>query len=619
MWHFVLLGFWFVLFIFAKVLAQEPVVNIPQGRIIGIKTYTKGSIPVEIYYGVPYATAPKGRYRFSAPERHTGWSRTFSAHRIPPHCPHIGDQDKDNYSEDCLFLNIWTPRRVDGKTLPVVVILYTESWVRGGISLPCQELASEDIVVVTVMYRLHLLAFFTLGSISARGNLALLDQYLALLWVRDNIAAFGGDPTAITLLGHTAGAVSALHQITSPRTIGLFQRAIIMSPFDIWKAMDEQRVIEVAEAERISREIAQLLRCDNDTDQEILRCMRERPLADILSIYSNETWIRAMQPIPDTFLPESEQFLPNSLLVALSTSTQQNLQLDVLLGANDLEILNYNDDKHDELIKRGKLYISDYVNNKLIPEILGLFSMDSAALPMLTEAIRWEYWIEKSKKDGNILNAIESLARIESSVQWGAGIALIASRLARRVGRLYVYRYSQPAGVDIRGLQYNLTGAVHGSDLVTLLGDAMMLQVARRPATAEEIRISSQFRNHIVNFIKFGVPGDGKLWRQYKPNDENIYDIRSSGIASINYRSPDRDVKFWLHYLPQLSKVLKVVEKSEHLSSDKGESRLRGGVFALCGVAVILLLLLCVCAILIHNQRSRRFTVTDDNHSKIGY
>lgn len=104
----------------------------------------------------------------------------------------------------------------------MVVILYSESWIRGGLSLPCQELAAEGIVVVTVMYRLHLLAFFTLRSISARGNLALLDQYLALLWVRDNIAAFGGDPTAITVLGYSAGAVSVLHHMTSPRSIGMF-------------------------------------------------------------------------------------------------------------------------------------------------------------------------------------------------------------------------------------------------------------------------------------------------------------------------------------------------------------------------------------------------------------
>lgn len=86
--------------------------------------------------------------------------------------------------------------------------------------MPCQELAAEDIVVITVAYRLHVLAFFTLKSIQARGNLALLDQYMALLWVRENIAAFGGDPNLITLLGHSAGADSVLYHIISPRTVG---------------------------------------------------------------------------------------------------------------------------------------------------------------------------------------------------------------------------------------------------------------------------------------------------------------------------------------------------------------------------------------------------------------
>lgn len=101
-----------------------------------------------------------------------------------------------------------------------MVVLYSETWERVGPTLPCQELAAEGVVVVTVAYRLHMLSFFTLKSMSARGNLALLDQYLALLWVRDNIAAFGGDPTKITILGHSTGADSVLHHIASPRSVG---------------------------------------------------------------------------------------------------------------------------------------------------------------------------------------------------------------------------------------------------------------------------------------------------------------------------------------------------------------------------------------------------------------
>lgn len=103
----------------------------------------------------------------------------------------------------------------------MVVILYSESWSEGGVTtLPCEELATEGVVVVTVTYRLHLLAFFTLRSIHARGNLAILDQYLALLWIRENIAPFGGDPTSITLMGHSAGADSVMLHIASQRSVG---------------------------------------------------------------------------------------------------------------------------------------------------------------------------------------------------------------------------------------------------------------------------------------------------------------------------------------------------------------------------------------------------------------
>lgn len=103
-----------------------------------------------------------------------------------------------------------------------MVLLYSETWLQGGATLPCQELASEGVVVITVNYRLHLLSLFTLNSVAARGNLALLDQYLALLWTRENIAAFGGDPNAITLVGHSAGADCVLHHIVSPRSAGTY-------------------------------------------------------------------------------------------------------------------------------------------------------------------------------------------------------------------------------------------------------------------------------------------------------------------------------------------------------------------------------------------------------------
>ncbi|XP_049878324.1 carboxylesterase 1C [Pectinophora gossypiella] len=595
--------YWFI--VLSYVVAQDPIANLPQGRIVGMKVFTEISLtPVEIFVGIPYATAPIGRYRFSAPERHAGWRGTLFARRMPPKCPQVGDNYSDYISEDCLFLNIWTPRRADGGSLPVAVVLYSESWEKGGITLPCQELAAEGVVVVTVAYRLHLLAFFTLKSIAARGNLALLDQYLALLWVRDNIAAFGGDPTLITIMGHSAGADSVLYHMSSPRSIGLFQRAIVMSPRNIWKTIDKELDVNSTATERLSLEMARSLGCASDVDQEILQCMRTRPLADIMALYSKVNWSNVMQPISDNFLPTGEQYLPTPLSVALS-AVKQPMQLDLLLGTTDLEIINSNDVDYTELMKQGASYISEYANTKVIPDILQMFSLQqSEALPLLQQAIRWEFWGGKTRgnADRESLDSVEALARMETSAGWGAGGALLAARLARRVARLYVYRYLQP-GADLQGHRHNFTGAVHGTDLVALLGDAFMLQVTRRHANPDEKRVSALFRRYIANFVKYGAPAPEEEWQRYKVGDAHVHDIAGDNLET---RCGSRGATFWLQYLPQLATVLSTSSRTEQLTSENDGSRLRGGVFAMVGVSAALLMLLLACAVLLHRERSQR-------------
>ncbi|KAI5640549.1 carboxylesterase family domain-containing protein [Phthorimaea operculella] len=606
---------WFIrwFFILSCVVAQDPTATIPQGRIVGIKVYPENSVsPVEIFYGIPYAVPPVGRYRFAAPERHKGWRRTFFAHRMPPKCPQVEDAHNNYISEDCLFLNIWTPRRADGSSLPVVVILYSDSWERGGITLPCQELAAEGVVVVTVAYRLHMLSFFTLRSISARGNLALLDQYMALLWVRDNIAAFGGDPTAITLMGHSTGADSVFYHMASPRSVGLFQRAIVMSPRNMWKPLDKDSIINANDTERVSLEMARMLGCFSDIDQEILQCMRAKPLADIMTLYSKVNWSDVMQPAADSFLPSTEQYLPTPLSVALSAGKEQ-LPLDLLFGFTDIEAVNNNDIDYVELLKQNTAHITEYANTKLIPEILRMFYLhESESLPLLQQAIRWEFWGGKPKSGGNSLESVETLARLESSARWEAGGALLAARLARRVQRLFVYRYTQP-GVDLHGHNFNFSGAVHGTDLVALMGDTLMLQVARRRANSDEKRISLMMQKYIANFIKYGAPTADDEWQRYKVGDANIHEIRDRSSAG-NERCSDRGAAFWLQYLPQLANLMSSSGRSEQLMSDKGESRLRGGVFAMVGVSVGLLMLLLACAILLHRERALRSGKANDPH-----
>ncbi|XP_050343443.1 carboxylesterase 4A-like isoform X1 [Nymphalis io] len=589
-----------------SVVSQDPVVNLSQGRVVGIKVFTENALkPIEVFFGIPYAAPPTGRLRFSPPERHIGWRRTLFAHRLPPRCPHSGN-DSD-ISEDCLYLNIWTPRRVDVSLQPVIIILYSETWLKNGVNLPCQELAAEGFVVVTVAYRLHILAFFTLKSIGARGNLALLDQYMSLIWVRENIAAFGGDPNSITLAGHSAGADSVLLHMVSPRSIGLFHRAIIMSPQNIWKAIEKDNDHNNSDIVKLSRGVAQSLGCLSATESEILQCLKIQSLKDIMSQYSNN-WTDIIQPIPDNFLPESEQYLPTTLSAALASAKSPIIPVDVIIGTTDLETINY-DNNYEEIIKLGGDHLYNQTKSTVIPSLLRLLSLDRPETStLLSQIIQWEFLGTKIRKDNEqqTVKMIEAIARMETSAKWEAGCALLAARLARRISHLYVYHYSQPFGTDLKGQQFNFTGATHGAELLAVLGDALMLQIARRPTSQNEKEIFNKFRKYIKNFVTYGSPGTQKEWPRYMVGDSYIHEVCNADFTDYNQYKLIRRISFWLQYLPRLSNKLSFNEQAEKITIGNDGNRLRGGVIALCGVSVMFLLLLGVSVVILHKWRTRR-------------
>ncbi|XP_041975021.1 acetylcholinesterase isoform X2 [Aricia agestis] len=563
-----------------------------------------------MYFGIPYASPPTGRLRFSPPERHPGWRRTLFAHKMPPRCPGP-DEDMNNMSEDCLYLNIWTSRRVDTKLQPVVVILYSESWNRGGISLPCQDLAAEGVVAVTVSYRLNIFGFFTLMSEAARGNLALLDQYMALLWVKENIAAFGGDSNSITLMGHTGGADSVLYHVFSPRSIGLFHRAIIMSPqyTTLWKSLSSNNNDDAILMESVSRTMSDFIGCRNSTDSEILLCMKSLPIGRITEMYSSFNWTDGYHPTSDIFLPQTEQYLPVSLSTALSQTKSQSIQLDVLLGISKLEAIHsYDSDRYVRIKQKNVNMIYEDVRSVIIPELLRMLSLDKTEkMPLLMQAIEWEYFGLDLHKRDNVLRTVQTIAQMETAAKWETGCALLAARLARKISRLYVYRFSDPFAVDLSGRNVSFTDAVHGTDLLALLGDPLMLQVARRRIAQNEKAISNLYREYIISFIKYGSPAPENDWRRYMVGESNIHDIC---VKDKNKTCDNDDMKkeiaFWLQYLPRLSQNLEPFAKTEKITSEKDDNRFRGGVYAMCGVSAILVLLLFASTLLIHIRRNHR-------------
>ena len=216
---------------------NPPLVETAQGKLEGFV-----DDGVVAFLGVPYAAPPVGHLRWQPPQPPHRWSGIRQADRFGARAPQIhtpleetlGISDGEK-SEDCLFLNIWTPAADAGKR-PVMVWIHGGAFNTGGghIAAYRGDALSRrgDVVVVTLNYRLGAFGFLNLfdatdGAMPATGSEGLADQIAALAWVRDNIAAFGGDPANITLFGESAGAMSVGALLANPR--GLFHKAILQS------------------------------------------------------------------------------------------------------------------------------------------------------------------------------------------------------------------------------------------------------------------------------------------------------------------------------------------------------------------------------------------------------
>ena len=196
---------------------------------------------LSVYKGIPFATPPVGDLRWRAPVHAAPWTGTRKADAFAPACMQVGvsmpGETPPAVSEDCLYLNIWTPAETTTPQdhLPVIVWIYGGGYINGSASMPLywgDRLAQKGVVAVTIAYRLGPLGFLALPELTrespqhSSGNYGLMDQIAALEWIQRNIAAFGGDPKCVTIAGQSSGAISVSILMASPLAKGLFQRAI---------------------------------------------------------------------------------------------------------------------------------------------------------------------------------------------------------------------------------------------------------------------------------------------------------------------------------------------------------------------------------------------------------
>jgi para-nitrobenzyl esterase len=255
--------------------ASGPVVGTANGAVRGL-----ASGAVDEFLGIPYAAPPVGALRWRPPQPAASWPGVRDATQFAPHCPQPPSPfGQASVSEDCLFLNVFTPSHQKPRSHNAVMV-----WIHGGALVTGEsddynpaKLVADGVTVVTINYRLGALGFLAHPALAdangQSGDYGLMDQQAALRWVQRNIASFGGNPRNVTIFGESAGGLSTLSQVASPQARGLFDGAIAESgSYNLMQA-------SLSGAEAAGEAFAANAGCASQT----AACLRSLPVSTILA------------------------------------------------------------------------------------------------------------------------------------------------------------------------------------------------------------------------------------------------------------------------------------------------------------------------------------------------
>jgi para-nitrobenzyl esterase len=312
--------------------AANTIVKVEQGQLQGTKEDS-----LTVYRGIPFAASPVGDLRWRAPQPAAKWEGVRPADKFAPQC--VQSIPGITTSEDCLYLNVWTPAKSASDHVPVLVWIYGGGFSVGGTAVPTysgEQLAQKGVVFVSIAYRLGALGFLAHPGLSAEssqhvsGNYGLLDMIAALQWIKENIAAFGGDPNKVTIFGESAGGIAVSQLCASPLAKGLFEGAMSESGGSFGPARSAgapgENMRPLADAERTGVDFARSLGAGTVAD------LRKVPAEKVLAATRGMFW-----PIIDGWAIPTDQY-------TLYDSKRFN-DVPVLIGYNSDEGASFSRDR----------------------------------------------------------------------------------------------------------------------------------------------------------------------------------------------------------------------------------------------------------------------------------
>ncbi len=472
---------------------------------------------VHTFKGIPFAAPPTGELRWQPPQPVKGWAGVRKADQFGPRCmqrPIFGDMGfrSNGMSEDCLYLNVWTPAKSSKERLPVLVYFYGGGFVAGDGSEARYEgesMARKGIVALTVNYRLGVFGFLAHPELTkesprhASGNYGLLDQAAALRWVQQNIAAFGGDPRRVTIAGESAGSISVSAQMASPLSKNLIAGAIGESG----SIIGALSAVPLAEGEQNGVKFAQSVGATS------LAALRAMPAEQLL-----EATAKPGTPFPS---PTIDGYLfPKSPVEIYAAGEQAHVPL--LVGTNSEEMGYFG------VLGREQPTLENY--RKALARLYG----DKA------DAV---FKLYPASTDAEVIDTAQELASDRflgySTWKW----IELATKTSGKPSFYYFYSRPRPAmraemgnataglaGGVVRGPQAanappKPRGAVHSAEIEYAMGNLDSNKVYAW--TPDDYKVSRVMQEYFANFIKTGNPNGAGLpnWPTFDSGQRMTIDV----------------------------------------------------------------------------------------------
>ena len=529
--------------LFATTLAAGTVaqdrVKTANGIVEGAPAESSG---VRAFKGIPFASPPVGELRWQAPQPVKDWKGVRKADQFGPRCmqkPIFGDMGfrSNGMSEDCLYLNVWTPAKTGKERLPVLVYFFGGGFVAGDGSearYQGESMATKGIVALTVNYRLGVFGFFAHPDLTkesphhSSGNYALLDQNAALRWVQQNIAAFGGDPKRVTIAGESAGSVSVSAQMASPLSKELIAGAIGESG----SVIRTLAAVPLSEGEQNGVKLAASL---GATTLGALRALSAEQLLDATG--------KPGSPFPSPVV--DGYFFPKDAADIYAAGEQAHVPL--LVGTNSAEF------PYQGVLGREKPTLENYrkalqrLYGDKADEVFKLYPASSdaevmdAAQELATDRFisysTWK-WLDLSTQTGGkpTYYYLYSRSRPAMRAEMGNATAGLAGGVVRGSGPASTSRPANPAPKP--------RGAVHSAEIEYAMGNLDSNKVY--DWTPDDYKVSKVMEEYFANFVKTGNPNGLGLpeWPMYGSGERMTIDVDT--------RAEPVKVKERYHFFDQL-------------------------------------------------------------------